>query len=101
MTTEVIAEKTVKTTGKNIIPKKYKVILLNDDVTPVEFVIVLLMKLFKHSESAAKEITLKIHNEGSGVAGIYNYEIAEQKSIEATAFARANKFPLQNKIEAE
>lgn len=101
MTTEVIAEKKSKTINKGILPKKYKVILLNDDVTPAEFVIVLLMKLFKHTESAAREITLKIHNEGSGVAGIYNYEIAEQKSIETTAFSRANKFPLQNKIEAE
>lgn len=101
MSTEVILDKVVDNSLNSIEPKKYKVIFLNDDVTPAEFVIALLMKIFRHSEQIAKEITLKIHNEGSGVAGIYNYEIAEQKSLEATAFARMSSFPLENKIEPE
>jgi ATP-dependent Clp protease adaptor protein ClpS len=82
-------------------PPKYKVLLLNDDYTPVDFVIALLITIFKHSETSATNITLKIHNEGSGVAGIYTYEIAEQKAMDATNLARANGYPLIIKVEPE
>jgi ATP-dependent Clp protease adaptor protein ClpS len=82
-------------------PSKYKVVLYNDNHTPVEFVIALLMKIFRHSESSAVDITLKVHNEGSGVAGIYSYEVAEQKGIEGTNMAREQGYPLVIKVEAE
>jgi len=82
-------------------PPKYKVILVNDDYTPVDFVIALLMTIFKHDETSAAKITLKIHNEGSGVAGIYTYEIAEQKAVDATNIARNNQHPLVIKVEEE
>ena len=82
-------------------PSKYKVILYNDNHTPVEFVIALLMKVFRHSETSAIDITLKVHNEGSGVAGIYSYEVAEQKGIEGTNMAREQGYPLVIKVEAE
>lgn len=82
-------------------PKRYKVIFLNDDKTPIEFVIELLVTLFRHTEETAKDITLIVHNEGSAVAGIYTYEIAEQKTIESTALSRQNGFPLQIRIEQE
>jgi ATP-dependent Clp protease adaptor protein ClpS len=82
-------------------PSKYKVIVFNDDKTPVDFVIAMLIKIFHHSPTSAENITLKIHNEGSGVAGIYSYEIAEQKVVEATALAREHGFPLILKAEAE
>lgn len=82
-------------------PKLWKVIFLNDDQTSMELVIELLTKVFKHSESKAKEITLEIHNTGSGVAGIYPYEIAEQKGIEATTIARQNGSPLRVQVEQE
>jgi len=82
-------------------PKNYKVILLNDDITPMDFVIEILIKIFKHSENTAKDITLKIHGEGSAVVGIYTYEIAEQKGTEATNESRSKGFPLQVKIEQE
>lgn len=95
MTTDTVLEKSTKTVDKIRYPKKYKVVILNDDFTPAEFVMGLLIKVFKHTESAAHELTLKIHNEGSAVAGIYNYEIAEQKTAESTAISRANGFPLQ------
>ena len=71
-------------------PKLWKVIFLNDDQTPMELVMELLTNIFKHSEVKAKEITLEIHNTGSGVAGVYPFEIAEQRGIEATTVARAN-----------
>jgi ATP-dependent Clp protease adaptor protein ClpS len=82
-------------------PSKYKVVLYNDNHTPVEFVIALLMKIFRHSETSAVDITLKVHNEGSGVAGIYSYEVAEQKGIEGTNMAREQGYPLVIKVEAE
>jgi len=80
-------------------PKLFKVIFLNDDYTPMEFVVSLLIKLFKHSEETAHAITMTIHDEGSAVVGIYSFEIAEQKSVEATALSRDNGFPLKVKIE--
>lgn len=82
-------------------PSKYKVVLFNDDYTPVEFVVALLMSVFKHSESSAKQITMRIHNEGSGIAGIYTYEIAEQKQMEAQIISRNNNHPLQIKVVEE
>jgi ATP-dependent Clp protease adaptor protein ClpS len=82
-------------------PKRYKVIFLNDDKTPIEFVIELLMTMFRHSETTAKDITLAVHNEGSAVVGVYSYEIAEQKTIEATALSRQQGFPLQIRVEQE
>ena len=82
-------------------PLRYKVVLLNDNQTPVEWVIKVLTDIFKHTNDTAEKITLTIHNEGSGVAGIYTYEIAEQKVIEATTESRNHGFPLQIKLEEE
>jgi ATP-dependent Clp protease adaptor protein ClpS len=82
-------------------PKRYKVIFLNDDKTPIEFVIELLMSVFRHTEETAKDITLKVHNDGSAVVGVYTFEIAEQKGVEATHVARQAGFPLQIKIDPE
>jgi ATP-dependent Clp protease adaptor protein ClpS len=82
-------------------PKRYKVIFLNDDKTPIEFVIELLMTVFRHTEETAKDITIKVHNEGSAVVGVYTFEIAEQKGVEATHVARQAGFPLQIKIDPE
>lgn len=101
MSTDVIVDSTTKIVDKLQLPKKYKVIVLNDDVTPMEFVIALLMGVFRHKQEPATEITMKIHREGSAVAGIYSYEIAEQKTIESTNLARSNGFPLQIKLETE
>lgn len=82
-------------------PGLYKVIFLNDDQTPMEFVVSLLVELFKHSEETAVTITSTIHEEGSGVVGIYTFELAEQKSLEATTLSRDNGFPLRVKIEED
>jgi ATP-dependent Clp protease adaptor protein ClpS len=99
MSTEIQTEEKVAVALQP--PNLWKVIFLNDDQTPMEFVIELLTSLFKHSESSAKEVTLEIHNTGSGVAGVYIHEIAEQRSIEATQISRSNGFPLQINIEQE
>jgi ATP-dependent Clp protease adaptor protein ClpS len=82
-------------------PGKFKVVLYNDNQTPAEFVIALLMKVFRHSEEKALDITMKVHNDGSGVAGVYLYEIAEQKGMEATNLSRNQGHPLVIKVEAE
>lgn len=82
-------------------PKRYKVIFLNDDKTPIEFVIEILKDIFRHTDETAKDITLKVHHEGSAVVGVYTFEIAEQKGVEATHVARQAGFPLQIKIDQE
>ena len=83
------------------VPKQYKVIMLNDDGTPMDFVTSILSVIFKHSEETSKKIMLTIHDGGSAVVGIYTYEIAEQKTIEATTLSRDNGFPLQIRLEQE
>lgn len=82
-------------------PKRWKVIFLNDDHTPMDFVITVLTEIFKHSQETAKEITMEIHNNGSGIAGVYSFEIAEIKAVEVTTLARSSGFPLQVKMEEE
>jgi len=97
--TDVIIDEKIKVSNDQ--PKLYKVIFLNDDTTPMEFVISVLMEIFKHSEDTSKDITLEIHTEGSGVVGVYNHEIAEQKAVETTTIARNHGFQLQIRIEEE
>ena len=80
-------------------PNKFKVVLHNDDTTPMEFVIELLKKVFQHSQEKAEEITTKVHNEGKGIAGIYYYEIAEQKAIECTMISRSAGYSLTVNVE--
>lgn len=99
MSTEAKIEETVKT--KLNMPKLWKVIFLNDDHTPMEFVIELLINIFKHNETSAKEITLEIHNSGSGVAGVYPHEIAEHKGLESLQLSRNNGYPLKITVEPE
>jgi ATP-dependent Clp protease adaptor protein ClpS len=82
-------------------PKLWKVIFHNDDATPMEFVIALLINVFRHNEEAAKDLTLEIHNTGSAIVGVYTHEIAEQKGIEATQISRSNGHPLEVTIEQE
>jgi ATP-dependent Clp protease adaptor protein ClpS len=82
-------------------PRMWKVVLLNDDVTPMDLVIDILTNVFKHDEDSAKKITLEIHNTGSGIAGVYPHELAEHLAIESTNVARRNGSPLKIKIEQE
>lgn len=82
-------------------PKRYKVVVLNDDHTPIDFVIEVMITIFKHTQETAKDLTLKVHNEGSAIVGVYSYEIAEQKGLEATQLARQLGFPLQIKVDQE
>ena len=82
-------------------PNMKKVVFLNDDATPMDFVIEILTGIFRHSTETARDITMEIHDQGSSVVGIYNFEIAEQKAVEATTLSRSHGFPLQIKVEQE
>lgn len=97
--TDVVIDEKIETVIKE--PGKYRVIFLNDNKTPMDFVVEVLVKIFRHSQETAEKVTLSIHNEGAGIAGIYSFEVAEQKGTETTELARSNGFPLRVKIEAE
>lgn len=82
-------------------PPMYKVIYINDEITTMDFVVQTLMDFFNHSLEAAQDITTKIHQDGSGVAAVLPYEMAEQKGVEITHLARANGFPLTIKLDPD
>ena len=82
-------------------PGKYNVIFINDNVTPMEWVIEVLQRTFHHSLETAKNLTLIVHEKGSAVVGTYSYEIAEQKAIEANGLSREHGFPLAVKVEQQ
>lgn len=101
MSTDIIEDiqldEKIKITVKE--PPLYKVVMLNDDGTPMEWVIEVLKKIYLHSQQTSEQLTLQIHNEGSSIVGIYSYEIAEQKSIETIQSSREKGFPLTVRIE--
>ena len=80
-------------------PSLYKVILLNDDYTPMEFVIYVVEKLFNKNHEEATRIMLHVHQNGLGICGIYTYEVAETKSKAVIDLAKSNQHPLQCTIE--
>lgn len=96
-----VLEKKKQTSRRVKEPSKYKVVIHNDDVTPVDFVIVMLMTVFNYDDNRAVDLTMAVHTQGKAVAGVYPYEIAEQKAIEATGLATSNAYPLVIKVEAE
>jgi len=98
-TTEIQIDEKIKQKIQE--PKRWKVLLLNDETTPMDFVVGILTDIFKHTQETAKGITIEVHNTGSGVAGVYSFEIAEAKAVESTQLARSNGFPLQVKMEEE
>ena len=75
-------------------PNKYVGIFLNDNVTPVEYVINVLITYFSKTPEEAQEITLEVHEKGRSVAGAYSYDVAEQKCIETITDARKHNYPL-------
>jgi ATP-dependent Clp protease adaptor protein ClpS len=75
-------------------PPLYRVILLNDDYTPMEFVVRVLEKVFGLDRSTATRIMLEVHTKGKGVCGVYTYEIAETKVAQVTGLAQQNQHPL-------
>lgn len=82
-------------------PSLYKVVLLNDDYTTMDFVVFILENIFDKDNLEATQIMLSVHKKGSGIAGIYTKEIAETKIKEVHDLARANNFPLRCTMEPE
>ncbi|MEQ1665474.1 MAG: ATP-dependent Clp protease adapter ClpS [Bdellovibrionales bacterium] len=76
-------------------PPLFKVVLLNDDFTPMDFVVHILQRFFKKELEEATQIMTQVHKQGAGVAGIYSYEIAETKTYLVNDYARKNQHPLK------
>jgi ATP-dependent Clp protease adaptor protein ClpS len=90
-----------KTRPKTKKPSLYKVLLLNDDYTPMEFVIHVLEKYFSKGREEATRIMLHVHQKGVGVCGVFTYEVAETKVTQVMDVARQNGHPLQCTMEKE
>lgn len=84
-----------RTKPKTLKPSLYRVLLLNDDYTPMEFVIHVLERFFQKNKETATVIMLHVHNHGVGECGVYTYEVAETKITQVMDFARENQHPLQ------
>ncbi|KLE32344.1 ATP-dependent Clp protease adapter ClpS [Aurantiacibacter luteus] len=88
-----------KTRAKSKKPSQYKVLMLNDDYTPMEFVVLVLKRFFRMDLEEATRVMLHVHQRGVGVCGIFPYEVAETKVNQVMDFARENQHPLQCTLE--
>jgi len=91
----------LETRQKTKKPSLYRVLMLNDDYTPMEFVVLVLQRFFGHNHEMAQQIMLHVHQRGVGVCGVYSYEVAETKAAQVMDFARQNEHPLQLQLEKE
>lgn len=82
-------------------PSLYKVLMLNDDYTPMEFVVHVLQRFFRMTVEEATEVMLHVHNRGVGVCGVFTYEVAETKVNQVMTYARQHEQPLQCTMEKE
>lgn len=80
-------------------PTPYRVLMLNDDYTPMEFVVLVLQRFFKMDMEEATRVMLQVHQRGVGVCGVFSYEVAETKVAQVMDFARQNEHPLQCTLE--
>lgn len=90
-----------RTRAKTKKPSMYRVLLLNDDFTPMDFVVHVLERFFGKNKEEATEIMLQVHRQGVGVCGVYTYEVAETKVNLVMDYARKNEHPLQCTLEKE
>ena len=91
----------IKERPKTKRPSMYKVLMLNDDYTPMEFVVYVLQSFFEMSNDMAMQVMLHVHQRGVGVCGIYTYEVAETKVAQVMNLAKENQHPLQCTIEKD
>ncbi|MGH7905752.1 MAG: ATP-dependent Clp protease adapter ClpS [Candidatus Binataceae bacterium] len=97
----IVTERRTKEETKVKRPARYKVILLNDDYTPMEFVVDVLKTVFHKPHAEATRIMLHVHQNGMGVAGVYPYEIAETRVKAVNELARQHQYPLKCVMEKE
>ena len=88
-----------RTRAKTKKPTPYRVLMLNDDYTPMEFVVLVLQRFFKMDMEQATQVMLHVHQRGVGVCGVFTYEVAETKVSQVIDFARQNQHPLQCTLE--
>lgn len=91
----------VETEAKTRRPPYFKVILLNDDYTPMDFVVSILKGIFHRNHEEAVSIMLEVHQKGEGVCGVYTRDVAETKAEEVIMIARRREYPLQCRVEKE
>jgi len=91
----------VKSRPKTKRPSMYKVLMLNDDYTPMEFVVHLLERFFRKDRDEATHIMMHVHQRGVGICGVYTYEVAETKVQQVVDFSRQHQHPLQCTLEKE
>ena len=91
----------VKTKPKTKKPSMYKVLMLNDDYTPMEFVVHILERFFNKNRQEATRIMMHVHRRGVGICGVYTYEVAETKVTQVMDFARQHQHPLQCTLEKD
>jgi ATP-dependent Clp protease adaptor protein ClpS len=91
----------IQTRSRTKKPSMYKVLMLNDDYTPMEFVVHVLERFFAKNREEATQIMLHVHRRGVGVCGVFTYEVAETKVNQVTEFARRNQHPLRCTLEKE
>jgi len=89
----------IRTQNKLKLPSMFKVVLINDDYTPMDFVVEVLKQIFDKQQDEAETIMLHVHTQGRGVAGIYTFEIAKQKQDETHKIAKLYKYPLKTRLE--
>lgn len=94
-------ETSIQTIPRVETPKMYKVLLLNDDYSPMEFVVLVLRRFFGKNEEEATKIMLDVHKKGSGVAGVFTLEVAEMKVMQVNQFSQLNEHPLKSTLEEE
>jgi len=88
-----------RTRAKAKKPSLYKVLMLNDDYTPMEFVVLVLQQVFRMTMEDATRVMLHVHQRGVGVCGVFSYEVAESKVMQVIDFARQHQHPLQCTLE--
>lgn len=94
-------ETSIQTIPRIETPKMYRVILLNDDYTPMEFVVLVLRRFFGKSEAEATKIMIDVHKKGAGAAGVFTLEVAEMKVMQVNQYSQMNEHPLKSTLEEE
>ncbi|MDH5392646.1 MAG: ATP-dependent Clp protease adapter ClpS [Gammaproteobacteria bacterium] len=82
-------------------PKRYKVVLINDDFTPMEFVIQVLQSFFRMDRESAVQVMMMVHTKGKGICGVFSKDIAETKVVQVNEFSRQNQHPLMCSMEED
>ena len=98
---DIVGNIKLATKPKTKTPPLYRVLMMNDDYTPMEFVIEVLEKFFQKNREEATQIMLHVHQRGVGVCGIYAYDLAETKAMQVMNYARKHEHPLQVQLEKE